>query len=51
MKHGIKVSDKCPPSKGKGHRLEKLGPERSNAVYPGYPKVEAPWPQAKPKKP
>ena len=50
MKHEVKVSDKTPASKGKGHRSHKVGPVRSNAKYPGYPKVEAPWPMAKDKK-
>ena len=50
MKSDVKVSDKCPPAKSKGHRGIKPGAERSNAVYPGFPKTEAPWPMAKPKK-
>lgn len=49
MSHEVKVSDSTPSGKGKGHRVLKDGSDKSNAVYVGYPKEEAPWPQAKSK--
>lgn len=47
---GVKVSNSNPSSKGKGHREPKTGSCNSNAKYPGYPKMEAPWPEKKDKK-
>ena len=48
--HEVKVSNSNPPSKGKGHRDQMTGSCKSNAQYPGFPKMEAPWPEKKSQK-
>jgi len=41
-KSGIKVRETPPPGSMKDPRGVKLGPVRSNAKDPGFPRVEAP---------
>jgi len=49
-KHGIKVRETPPPGSMKDPRDVSLGPVRSNAKDPGFPRQEAPVVEEKKRK-